>query len=253
MEHEGVVNTSYIWCAQNNTQEPEEGTGGTETILTTENGQNTERGFWRPEETCHHSDSKERPSANAGVKNYWMQLISAKGTIKLGMAGWARWSTGNCARSFNSTKGKPESILHLNAQISQEFCDTNGSSNLPREPAKQWTLPFWLTTGQNWKKAKREINTWTLLENWKSYGTWRWWWLLLYLVRSVQSTKGLVQGPEVLWNKKTRGGYPNFSFVEIGQSTKKSLWDLRIRDVTQTLEENPQLTLVWNSLKRVEW
>ena len=27
------------------------------------------REYWRPKETCGHSDSSERPSANAGVKN----------------------------------------------------------------------------------------------------------------------------------------------------------------------------------------
>ena len=26
--------------------------------------------FWRPEETCYHSDSSERPSSNAGGKNF---------------------------------------------------------------------------------------------------------------------------------------------------------------------------------------
>ena len=34
-----------------------------------ENGQNTEKSPWRLEETCCHSDSSERPSANADVKN----------------------------------------------------------------------------------------------------------------------------------------------------------------------------------------
>ena len=36
-----------------------------ETIQTTEYWEE----FWRPEETCYHSDSRERSSTKAGVKN----------------------------------------------------------------------------------------------------------------------------------------------------------------------------------------
>ena len=41
------------------------------------------------------------------------------------------------------------------------------------EPAELWTLPFLLNAGWNGKKAKREIGTLTLLEEWKHYWTWR--------------------------------------------------------------------------------
>ena len=46
-----------------------------------------------------------------------------------------------------------------------------------------------LFKGLNWKKAKSEKSTESLLENWKNYGTWKWRWNLLQLVRMVQSLK----------------------------------------------------------------
>ena len=48
-----------------------------------------------------------------------------------------------------------------------------------------------------------------------------------------------------LGNNGTGGDWPNYSIVEIGQNTEKSPGDLRRHAVTQTPEENHQLTLKW--------
>ena len=52
-------------------------------------------------------------------------------------------------------------------------------------------------------------------------------------------TKGLVQG---LGNNDTGAECPNYIIVEIGQNTEKSPGNLRRFAVTQTPEENHQLT-----------
>ena len=43
--------------------------GRQETIQTTADRPEYWEQFWRPEETCTHSKSNERPSANTGMKN----------------------------------------------------------------------------------------------------------------------------------------------------------------------------------------
>ena len=56
-----------------------------------------------------------------------------------------------------------------------------------------------------------------------------------------------------LENKRTSGDHPNYTIVEIGKDTKKSLENLRSLAVTQAPEENHLLTLVWKTLTRVKW
>ena len=46
-----------------------------------------------------------------------------------------------------------------------------------------------------------------------------------------------------LRNKRTSGDHPNYSIIEIDRNTKKSPEDLRRLIVTQTPEEDCQLTL----------
>ena len=64
------------WCVWNSDYRITKGTGGLGSWWTSgdhpnnyiiENGQNTET--WRLEETCCHSNSSEKPSANTDVKN----------------------------------------------------------------------------------------------------------------------------------------------------------------------------------------
>ena len=55
-----------------------------------------------------------------------------------------------------------------------------------------------------------------------------------------------------LGNNRTSGDHINYSIVEIGRNTKKSLGDLRRLAVTQTPVENHLLTLVGKTLKGVK-
>ena len=109
-----------------------------------------------------------------------------------------------------------------------------------RTSTELWTLPFQLTTVKNWRKAKRELSTETLLENWKNMehegdGDTNCNWRTRY---SHQRTDTRTEG---LWS---------YSIVEISQNTKKSPWDLRVLAVTQTRVKNPQLTLVLHCIPR---
>ena len=47
-----------------------------------------------------------------------------------------------------------------------------------------------------------------------------------------------------LGNKRTNGHHPNYSIIEIGQNTEKSLGDLRRLVISETPVENHQTTLV---------
>ena len=58
----------------------------------------------------------------------------------------------------------------------------------------------------------------------------------------VTVTKRLIMGLDDL--ERTRGDYPNYSIVEIGQNFEKGPRDLRIYAVTQTPVRNNRLTLV---------
>ena len=52
-----------------------------------------------------------------------------------------------------------------------------------------------------------------------------------------------------LGNKRKSGDNPNYSIVEIGQTTEESPGDLRRLVVTQTPVKDHQLTLMWKTLK----
>ena len=101
------------------------------------------------------------------------------------------------------------------------------------------------------RKAKSEMNTWNLQENWKNYGTWKWRWYQLQLARSV-SHQRIGTGTEGVRNKRMSGDHSNYSIVKIGQNILKSPGDLRIHGVTQNPVENHQLTLVWKTPKWVK-
>ena len=53
-------------------------------------------------------------------------------------------------------------------------------------------------------------------------------------------------------NKRASGDHPNYSFVEIGQNTKKSPGDLKRLVVTQVPVEDHQIMPVWKALKGVQ-
>ena len=148
------------------------------------------------------------------------------------------------------------------AQNSFAFWDTNGSSNLghttrPSDSQKKkkqkkknrtgWFVHFAFTADHRVKlKAKRLISTLTLLENWKtmeyeSDGDTSCYW------RAPYSHQRICTGTVGLGNKRTSGDHPNYSIVEIGQNTKKSLGDFRRLPVTQTPEENHQIKLMWKN------
>ena len=54
-----------------------------------------------------------------------------------------------------------------------------------------------------------------------------------------------------LANKRMRGNHSNYSIIQIGQNTEKSLGDLRRLAVTQIPTRNHRLTLAWKTLKSV--
>ena len=64
----------------------------------------------------------------------------------------------------------------------------------------------------------------------------------------VTVTRGLIQGLEEM---KIRGDHPNYYIIEIGQSTEKSPGDLRKLAVTQTSENDHQLSLMWKTPKEI--
>ena len=55
-----------------------------------------------------------------------------------------------------------------------------------------------------------------------------------------------------LGNKRTSGDHPNYSTIEIGQNTEKSLGDLRRFPIVQTPVRNHRLMLVWKTGKWVD-
>ena len=69
--------------------------------------------------------------------------------------------------------------------------------------------------------------------------------MVIPIVISVLGTipKRLVKGLGRLGNKWTSGDHPAYSIIKIGQNTEDSPGDLRKLSVTQTPEENHQLTL----------
>ena len=95
---------------------------------------------------------------------------------------------------------------------------------------------------------KRRISTSTLLENWRSCGTWcddctncdRCFW---------HNNKRIIKRPEWLGSWRTGRDYPNDSITENGQNTEKSPGDMRKLAVTQTPVKNHQLILMWETLK----
>ena len=101
------------------------------------------------------------------------------------------------------------------------------------------------------KKTKIEIRTKTLLENRKtvdheSDGDTNCNWDTRYSHQRFGTKTG------GLGNKRTSEDHPNYSIIEIGQNTEKSLGDLRRLTVTQTPVEDHQLMLVWKTIKRVK-
>ena len=147
-----------------------------------------------------------------------------------------------------------------NTQNSWRFWDKNRSSNLSQmtrpsdSQQKKENLPNSGLYHSDWpqdkteRRQKREINTWTLQENWKNYGTWRWrWykpnWCTRYSHQRIATWTGGLE------NKRMSGDHLNKSIVEIRQNNKESLGDLRKLAVTQTPVENHQLMLVWKTLK----
>ena len=63
--------------------------------------------------------------------------------------------------------------------------------------------------------------------------------------------KSLVREFGRVRNWRTCRDHPNYSIVEIGQNTEKSLSDLRRLAVTQTPVKDHKLTLVWKNLQVV--
>ena len=62
------------------------------------------------------------------------------------------------------------------------------------------------------------------------------------------NSKG-IRGPG---SKKMSGDHPKYCIIEIGLNTEKSPGDLRKLAVTQTTVKDPQLTLVWKTLKGIK-
>ena len=60
------------------------------------------------------------------------------------------------------------------------------------------------------------------------------------------------KGTGKIGNKNMSGDHPNNSTVEIGQNTEKSPGDLKRLAVTKTPEKDPQLMLVWKTVKGVK-
>ena len=66
------------------------------------------------------------------------------------------------------------------------------------------------------------------------------------------SKQRITSGTGGFGNKGTSGDHPNYSFVEIGQYTKKSLEDLSRIALTQSPVEIYLLMLVWETVKCVK-
>ena len=133
--------------------------------------------------------------------------------------------------------------------------------NKNRERVELRTLLSWLTTEQNWKKAKRWISTWTLQRNWKKqknkkknkknksvehekngYTNCRWF--------SWYSHQKFDKRTRSIENKRSRGDNPNYTIVEIGQITENSPGDLRRLIFVHTPVKDHRLTLMWETFKK---
>ena len=93
--------------------------------------------------------------------------------------------------------------------------------NKKKEPAELWTLPSQQTTDFNYKKAKRELSTLTLLEKWKTMEhqsdgnticNWPTW----------NNSRKIGIGTGTLGNKRKSGAHQGSSIIEISQNTEKS-------------------------------
>ena len=62
------------------------------------------------------------------------------------------------------------------------------------------------------KEVKRKISTWTLLGNWKKYGTWRWQWYQSWLVLLVHHQR-IIKGTGGLGGRRTNGDHANYKLL----------------------------------------
>ena len=92
------------------------------------------------------------------------------------------------------------------------------------------------------------------LKNWKK--RWKKLWNVKVVVIVIAAlgtvTKRLVQGQEDFRDKSTSWDHPKYIIIKIGQNTEKSSGDLKRFAVPQTPVRNHQLTLVWETIKRVK-
>ena len=73
------------------------------------------------------------------------------------------------------------------------------------------------------------------------------------LVHTIQSPKDFGSGTGSLGDKRMRGDHSDYSIIEIGQNTEKSLGDLRRLVVTQTPVKDYQLRLVGKLTRSKKW
>ena len=167
-----------------------------------------------------------------------------KESIRLDTTRWGRWYSGKCGRCLNLTI---QTMIYAQRRICPEkwdaknslwFWDINGSPKLEKttrpsdnqkkkknsEPAEEWILPFRLTNGLNWKKVKKEISTYTSLENWNTT-------VIPVVLRALGT------GTKWLGNQRMGGDHSNYSIVEIGKNTEKGLGDLRRLAVSHSREK----------------
>ena len=96
---------------------------------------------------------------------------------------------------------------------------------------------------RNWRKAKREISIWTLLEKWKT--------MEHESDNDTNCNRHTRHSPQRIGkrtrrieNKNSSGDRPNNNTVKIGQNTEKSSEDFRRLAVIQTSVKEHQLMLV---------
>ena len=63
------------------------------------------------------------------------------------------------------------------------------------------------------------------------------------------SNKRIIKGTGGLGSWQTSGDHPNYSIIENDQNTEKSPGDSRRLAVTQTPVKDPQLMLMWKTIK----
>ena len=186
-----------------------------------------------------------------------MQQISTE-SIRLAMTGWARWSTGNCARNWNLTIQTNDvcTTQHLSWRVTHKLLrdfdiqtDHLISARWPdliiiNKKERTFRIVDFAVPADHrvkLKECEKRDKYLNLARELKKL-----WNMKVTIIPIVIGDLGTRTGG--LGNNRTGEDRPNYSIVEINHNTEKSPGDLRRLAVTQTPVENHQLTLMWKTL-----